>query len=53
MGFVAAGDFETGFTRRKNAAHTMSMNFLVYALAIISFWAVGFGSSQSSAESRI
>jgi hypothetical protein len=34
---------ETGLVRAKNAAHTMSMNFLVYALAIISFWAVGFG----------
>ena len=33
---------ETGLCRAKNAAHTMSMNFLVYALGMISFWAVGF-----------
>lgn len=33
---------ETGLCRAKNAAHTMSMNFLVYALGVMSFWAVGF-----------
>lgn len=42
--FMQAGFalLETGLCRAKNAAHTMSMNFLVYALGIISFWAVGF-----------
>jgi ammonium transporter, Amt family len=34
---------ETGLTRSKNVAHTMAMNFLVYAIGIIGFWAVGFG----------
>ncbi|HSN14609.1 MAG TPA: ammonium transporter [Anaeromyxobacteraceae bacterium] len=34
---------ETGLTRAKNAAHTMAMNFLVYAIGIIGFWLVGFG----------
>ena len=34
---------ETGLTRAKNAAHTMAMNILVYAIGIIGFWAVGFG----------
>ena len=34
---------ETGFTRGKNAMHTMSMNFMVYALGIIGFFLVGFG----------
>jgi Amt family ammonium transporter len=34
---------ETGLTRRKNAAHTMAMNFFVYSLGILGFWAVGFG----------
>jgi len=34
---------ETGLTRRKNAAHTMAMNFFVYALGILGFWATGFG----------
>jgi len=29
--------------RKKNAAHVMSMNFLVYAIGILGFWAVGFG----------
>ncbi len=34
---------ETGFTRAKNAMHTMSMNFMVYALGVIGFFFVGFG----------
>jgi ammonium transporter, Amt family len=34
---------ETGFTRAKSAAHTMGMNFLVYPVASLAFWAVGFG----------
>src|SRR6266849_6245077 len=33
---------ETGLTRAKNVAHTMAMNFLVYAIGIVGFWAVGF-----------
>lgn len=38
-GFALA---ETGFTRAKNAAHTMTMNFMVYGLGILGFWATGF-----------
>jgi Amt family ammonium transporter len=34
---------ETGLTRSKNVAHTMAMNFLVYAIGIIGFWVLGFG----------
>jgi Amt family ammonium transporter len=34
---------ETGLTRAKNVAHTMGMNFLVYAIGIVGFWALGFG----------
>jgi Amt family ammonium transporter len=34
---------ETGLTRAKNVAHTMGMNFVVYALGMLGFWAVGFG----------
>jgi ammonium transporter, Amt family len=34
---------ETGFTRAKNAMHTMSMNFMVYAIGIVGFFLVGFG----------
>ncbi len=33
---------ETGLTRAKNVAHTMGMNFMVYAIGILGFWAVGF-----------
>ena len=33
---------ETGFTRAKNAAHTMFMNFSVYAIGIIGFFICGF-----------
>ena len=34
---------ETGLTRAKNVAHTMGMNFLVYSIGILGFWALGFG----------
>jgi ammonium transporter, Amt family len=33
---------ETGFTRAKNVAHTMGMNFLVYVIGMIGFWISGF-----------
>jgi Amt family ammonium transporter len=33
---------ETGFTRAKNAAHTFSMNFMVYGLAMMGYWVCGF-----------
>jgi Amt family ammonium transporter len=33
---------ETGLCRAKNAAHTMSMNFLIYPLGCLAFWAYGF-----------
>jgi Amt family ammonium transporter len=33
---------ETGLTRAKNVAHTMAMNFLVYPIGVIGFWAIGF-----------
>jgi ammonium transporter, Amt family len=33
---------ESGLTRAKNAAHTMGMNFLVYPLGMLGFFAVGF-----------
>jgi Amt family ammonium transporter len=34
---------ETGLTRAKSAAHTMAMNFLVYSIGVIAYWAIGFG----------
>ena len=33
---------ETGLIRAKNAAHTMSMNFMVYALGMFGFFVCGF-----------
>ncbi|HEX5655677.1 MAG TPA: ammonium transporter [Polyangiales bacterium] len=34
---------ESGLTRGKNVANTMAMNFLVYSIAMLGYWAVGFG----------
>jgi Amt family ammonium transporter len=33
---------ETGFTRAKNASHTVTMNFMVYGIAMLAYWVVGF-----------
>lgn len=33
---------ETGFTQAKNAGHTMAMNFMVYTLGLLGYWACGF-----------
>ena len=43
--FMSAGFalVETGFTRAKNACHTMAMNLLIYPVAVIAFYFVGFG----------
>jgi Amt family ammonium transporter len=38
-GFALA---ETGFTRAKNVAHTMMMNFMVYAIGMTGYWICGF-----------
>src|SRR5438876_332205 len=35
---------ETGFTRAKNAAHTFAMNFMVYGIGMLAYWAIGFAS---------
>jgi Amt family ammonium transporter len=34
---------ETGFSRSKNVAHTMAMNFLVYSISVVGYWLIGFG----------
>ena len=34
---------ETGFTRAKNAVHTMAMNFVIYPVGVLGFWLLGFG----------
>jgi len=33
---------ETGFTQKKNVAHTMAMNFLIYVIGLLGFWICGF-----------
>ncbi len=40
---------ETGFTRAKNAGHTMAMNFMVYALGMLGFWLCGFALQMGGA----
>jgi ammonium transporter, Amt family len=37
------GMLETGFCRQKNAVNVLAKNLIVFALASISFWAIGFG----------
>ncbi len=49
-GFALA---ETGFTRAKNAAHTMTMNFMVYGLGILGFWVAGFALQMGGSGSPI
>ncbi|MEB3360400.1 MAG: ammonium transporter [Synechococcales bacterium] len=36
------GMLETGFCRQKNAVNILSKNLIVFALATIAFWAIGF-----------
>ena len=33
---------ESGFCRAKNAAHTMSMNYMVYPLGMFAYWVCGY-----------
>lgn len=42
--FMQAGFalIETGFTRAKNAAHTMTMNFMIYFIGVTGFFIAGF-----------
>jgi Amt family ammonium transporter len=42
--FMQAGFMfvETGLIRSKNAAHTAAMNFMIYPLGCLGFWAYGF-----------
>ena len=42
--FMQAGFMlvETGLCRAKNAGHTSAMNFMIYPLGCIAFWAYGF-----------
>jgi Amt family ammonium transporter len=36
------GMLETGFCRQKNAVNILSKNLIVFALAVLAFWAIGF-----------
>ena len=38
-GFALA---ETGFTRAKNAGHTMAMNYMIYVIGMLGYWICGF-----------
>jgi ammonium transporter, Amt family len=33
---------ETGFCRKKNAAHVMMTNFMIYGIGILGFWMLGY-----------
>ncbi len=33
---------ETGFCRRKNAAHVMMTNFMIYGIGVIGYWMIGY-----------
>jgi len=42
--FMQAGFamMETGFTRAKNAGHTMAMNMMVFVLGVLGYWVCGY-----------
>ena len=42
MSMAGFGLVEIGFTRAKNAAHTMMMVFIIYAVGMIGYWIMGF-----------
>ena len=33
---------ETGFTRAKNASHTMAMNLMVFVFGVVGYWVLGY-----------
>jgi Amt family ammonium transporter len=41
---------ETGFTRSKNAVHTMAMNLVVYPVGVVGFWLTGYGLAFGGVE---
>ncbi len=44
---------ETGFCRAKNAVNILSKNFAVFAIAMLAFWAVGYGLMFGSGEGLV
>lgn len=49
--FMQAGFamMETGFTRAKNAGHTMAMNMMVFVFGVLGFWMCGFALQMGGA----
>ena len=47
------GMLETGFCRQKNAVNILSKNLIVFALATIAFWAIGFSFLAGSSSGFI
>jgi Amt family ammonium transporter len=41
---------EAGFTRSKNAVHTMGMNLVVYPIGVVGFWLVGYAIAMGGVE---
>jgi len=41
---------ETGFCRAKNAAHTMTMNFMVYGIGLFGYWICGYALQMEAWE---
>ncbi len=39
----------TGFTRAKNAAHTMAMNFMVFVFGVLGYWICGYAFQMGGA----
>ena len=48
--FMQAGFamMETGFTRAKNAGHTMAMTLIVFVIAVLGYWSIGYGLQTGS-----
>jgi Amt family ammonium transporter len=40
---------ETGFTRAKNASHTMAMNIMVYGIGALGYWLTGYALQMGGA----
>ena len=51
--FMQAGFamIETGFTRTKNAGHTMAMNMMVFVFGVLGYWVCGYALQMGGAGS--
>ncbi len=50
--FMQAGFamMETGFTRAKNAGHTMAMTMMAFVIAVLGYWSIGYGFQTGSSK---